>query len=175
MDRETYLKHDPEGGHHFDLDTDSGLMSHIIDCGMLEFTPETAHNWAGPYPGNCSDWWLEDYRLHRWYKQPFGTRQANYERQQEQWEKYAAKAKTKRDRKRWEKLLKNLTVDNTEDNYSHPTDETPIALRLHGNDDTSYTKFYPTVEAARKDLDLFLACEPLDFQDVKDAGFGFTN
>jgi len=167
--RETYVReHDPEGEHHFDLDP--VLRPHVLANGMLQFTPETSHHWAGPYPGDCARWSLQDYHHHRLYKPPFPARQEAFEAQRRWYEKnYPNPDKSMR------AFIRNMTVDNCEHNYSHPTAETPVALRLYGNDDTSYTKFYPTVEAAQAELDLFLACEPLDFQDVLDAGFRFTN
>ena len=40
----------------------------------------------------------------------------------------------------------------------------------------SYTKYYPTLEAARAELDLFLADQPLNFPlHVQENGFEFTN
>ena len=40
----------------------------------------------------------------------------------------------------------------------------------------AYTKFYPTLEAARAELDLFLADQPLNFDlHVQENGFAFTN
>lgn len=170
MDRDIYIRdHDPEGGHHFE---ECPSIPHIIESGMIEFTEETAPRWGGPYPGNCALYWLEDYNLYEGtaYKKPFPTRQEAFEASKRWYEKHYRNPD-----KRMRAFLRDMTVDNCEVNYSHPTSDTPVALRLRGNDDTSYTKFYPTVEAARKDLDLFLACEPLDFQDVLDAGFGFTN
>ena len=57
-----------------------------------------------------------------------------------------------------------------------PTLEFPIAPKLAGNDDSTYTKFYPTLEAARAELDLFLADQPLNFDlHVSENGFVFTN
>ena len=44
-----------------------------------------------------------------------------------------------------------------------PTVEKPFALKIAGNDDCSYTKYYPTLEAARAELDLFLSDQPLNF------------
>ena len=57
-----------------------------------------------------------------------------------------------------------------------PTVEKPFALKLAGNDDVSYTKFYATLEEAQAELSLFTADQPLNFPlYVQENGFAFTN
>ena len=57
-----------------------------------------------------------------------------------------------------------------------PTLEKPYGLYLGGNDDASWTKFYPSLEPLREELGLFLAMQPLNFNlHVGENGFVFTN
>jgi len=74
-----------------------------------------------------------------------------------------------RDLKEWADKQEQLKAE-----QEHPTVEKPFALFIAGNDDTSYTKYYPTLEALEEELALYEACQPLNFyDDLK--GFVFTN
>ena len=52
----------------------------------------------------------------------------------------------------------------------------PFELKLFGNDDTTWSKFYATSEEAREELALFEVNQPLNYHGVvHDFGFVFTN
>lgn len=56
------------------------------------------------------------------------------------------------------------------------TVEKPFCLYMCGNDDCSYSKFFPTLEETREDLAILEACQPLDIhKDIVNNGFVFTN
>lgn len=108
--------------------------------GMLRFTPETAHNWAGPFPGGYAAFSILNFQ---------------------------GQPKLLESNDRYLLKFKGL-IDG-------PTSKTPFSLRLFGNDDTSYSKFYGTLEEAQGELDLLLQAEPIRFEELKALGFVFTN
>ena len=76
---------------------------------------------------------------------------------------------TPKELKAWQEGLDKWRID-------MPTLEKPFALKLAGNDDVSYTKYYPTLEAAQAELSLYTADQPLNFPlHVQENGFVFTN
>lgn len=56
-----------------------------------------------------------------------------------------------------------------------PTKEKPFSLFIAGNDDASWTKFYPSEEEAIQELDFFEANQPVSWDAIKENGFVFTN
>ena len=118
----------------------------MIKYGMLQFTEESAFNWGGPFPGNFVYFELKDF---------FGITMA---------------------RRDGIKSVCELGDENMEGSQDWPTTAKPIWLKLMGNDDTSYSKFYATEREALEELKLFEGNEPLDFLEVvKDFEFTFTN
>ncbi len=107
-------------------------------------------------------WRLTDHRETRYYPGFRGCRKA-------------------RKRKAGDALPPLLTTigDGMLEKYGAPatwvTTARPIELRVYGNDDTSYTKFYATVEAAWEEVALFESNQPLDFDEFVAFGFVFTN
>lgn len=118
-----------------------------LRAGFLQFTKETAHNWAGPFEGGYAAFHLVDWT------------NATY-----QYSKFTPK-------KNGIKVLDYISKSND----PHPTFEFPIELKMYGNDDTSYAKYYKTQEEALAELQLFEDNQPLDFKIIKDFKFYFTN
>jgi len=116
----------------------------FVAGGMLIFTEESAHKWGGPFPGGAAAYRLIDHR-ETTVRVPGGR------------DRLAAIG-SRRSRS-------GGIVD-------YVTEDAPFELRLYGNDDTSYVKFYATARDAMEELTLFEACEPLDFDEVI-AGFRF--
>lgn len=154
MKLEVYFRHYPEAKERYEAylrsilsPTQRGVISGdiYVACGMLQFTKDSADNWGGPFPGGYAAYVL-------------------------------------RDRSATLYCGGNLVKKNDEWYREHPdtsvedvTSEKPISLYFCGNDDTSYTKFYRTVEEGLADLELLLAATPLDFHEFIDFGFVFTN
>lgn len=126
-----------------------------LSQGLLLFTEESHHCWAGSFPGNYAQFVLTDHS-----KEIFREK-LRLEEQQKifQIEK--------------EKALKNNVLYTIPNDV--PTIEKPIRLWIMGNDDTSYSKFYSNSEEALEELNFFIANEPLEFEIVFDFGFVFTN
>ncbi len=60
--------------------------------------------------------------------------------------------------------------------FAGPLPETPIEVHMLGADDASYSKWYSTLAGAREELQLLLACQPVDTtKDLLKNGFVFTN
>ena len=159
----------------------------VIAEGMLQFD-ETAAHFAGPFAGGYAYYRLADMRdMPGWaplvsvaeHRQQnrfsphclpwrLRTQYGKPAESEEHLQKRLALL-TAKERKEWDARVKDFALD-------MPTVEFPFALKLAGNDDSSYTKFYPTLEAARAELDLFLADQPLNFDlYVAENGFVFTN
>ena len=130
----------------------------LIMEGMLQFTKETACCWAGPFEGNYAHFVLNDY-THATH--PIFPKRKMLDVYAEQ----------ERDRK--EKALRQGKPYNKYDEY--PSHEFPIKLYVCGNDDTSYSKCYASEKEALDELELFIGNEPLDFHEMIDFGFIFTN
>lgn len=76
---------------------------------------------------------------------------------------------TLKERKEWD--LSQIDVK-----IHYPTKENPYKFWLAGNDDCSYTKFFPSLEESQKELNKLEQIQPLNFQiHVKQNGFVFTN
>lgn len=136
----------------------------LISEGYLQFTQETAYNWAGPFEGNYAFFTLKDYTD---AIQSYGVNKGK---------KYldvlAAAEKAREDQTERNFYHRKPVIKHPED----PSWEFPIKLRMTGNDDTSYSKCYHTKEKALEELNLFIATQPLDFfQIVDDFNFIFTN
>lgn len=151
----------------------------ILDCGLLAFTPDTAHCWAGPYEDGCAVWVLNDWSQHR--------DRVTGRTLQEEWDELQDKAlryesvhgkPTKADMNSWRVPLWYMTWlrwSSGTSGYAEPSK--PFGLYVSGNDDTSYTKFYASECEACEELSLMLACEPLDFHRdfMSLGGWVFTN
>lgn len=134
-----------------------------IKRGVLIFNEETSCGWAGPFPGDAAFYSIKDYRIEgRYSGKDFLKRSSLY---------------------RETLMLKNLPMKNRSmsakfyyDNYEYPTIEFPIKLYIFGNDDTSYSKFFRSVDEAIYESELMEECEPLDFhKDILENDFIFTN
>jgi hypothetical protein len=153
---------------------------------MLQFDEETACNLAGPFEGNYAYVSITDYRTlklgwkipteaeyqqrHRFsqYHLPYRNRPSNPATTEAQLQQ-RLKALTEAEQRQWQRNVDKLTIE-------FPTQENPVALYVAGNDDSTYTKFFPTIEAAQEELDLLLAVQPVNMQrDLTDNGFVFTN
>lgn len=129
--------------------------------GFLLFTEETAFRWSGPFDGGHAQFVLMDY----------------------------SKAKVKSGKDKGKNLLQAWAKGDQErkdkasrrgEHYSvyndRPTLELPVELKMYGNDDTSYAKFYKNEQEALDELQLFITNQPLVFEEViDDFRFYFTN
>lgn len=129
--------------------------------GFLQFTAESACHWAGPFEGGHAQFVLRDY----------------------------SKAEGNRGKDKGKNLLtlwddgekeRKAKAKRRGEHYSvyndRPTLELPFELKMYGNDDTSYAKFYKTEQEALDELQLFIASQPLEFYDIIDGfKFYFTN
>jgi len=127
----------------------------LISSGFLEFTPETACCWGGPFTGNHCLFRIQDFT----YADRRGVNLIDYLEQLE--------IKMRRSAEFYQKDFIPFN--------DQPSREKPIAFQMYGNDDTSYTKFYSSSENALDELQLLIVCEPLDFHEVIELGFIFTN
>lgn len=123
----------------------------LIREGMLQFTEETACVWGGPYPGGYAHFVIRDYSRYPFWKDPKITLpEANSFYYKEKLRKLQ-NCTTKKEREKYQ-----FTIDTV-------TAEFPISFRLSGNDDTSYSRFFATTKEALEELELLLACQPIDF------------
>jgi hypothetical protein len=139
----------------------------VISEGFLQFTEETAHLWAGPFPGNCCRFILKDWThaTKSWGPDKGKSILALYQKGKEEQEEKIARG--------YYEFHKDKHPYSWID---YPSYEKPIALVMYGNDDTSYTKFYATEAEALEELNLFSENEPLNAEDVVfNFGFVFTN
>jgi hypothetical protein len=133
----------------------------VIETGMLRFG-EGAASWGGPFPGDYAFFKLTDYT---------GTDLPR--RNDDYYRKSADRARRS--------IYRDTPGKKRKARHSAPTgihavtSATPVCLYLCGNDDVSYSKFYATVKEAQEDLALLKASEPVDFDDLADLGFVFTN
>lgn len=132
----------------------------LIMEGLIQFTPETASSWGGPLYDNYAQFVLND-----WLEATFLAGPDKGKKVLEIWD-LANKDKKAKCIRRGIEYIKNA---------ERPTLDKPIKLWMFGNDDTSYSKFYSSVEDAVNEINLFIANEPLDFNIVYDFGFIFTN
>ena len=140
----------------------------IITEGYLQFTEESAHLWAGPFPGNCCRFVLKDYThaVKTWGPDKGKSLLQMYENGRKE-------IREKIERGFYEYKDKAPPPD---DMIEYPSFEKPIALVMYGDDDTSYTKFYALESEALEELILFSENEPLNALDVvSNFGFVFTN
>jgi hypothetical protein len=125
-----------------------------LDSGVLQFSAETAACWGGPFEGGYAVYRLTNHS--------------------------ATMAGQPATRHRPSTLkpycrLGDLQAGASE-RQEYPSTARPIELKMWGNDDTSYTKYYATAVEAREDLALFQASQPLDFHEVVEGfEFIFTN
>lgn len=132
----------------------------LILEGLLQFTPETAHNWAGPLYGGYAQFVLTD-----WTNSKFSAGADKGKRVLEVW--------AAGDKERQAKALRR--GEEFHPYNDRPSLERPVRLWMMGNDDTSYSKFYTSVQEAMDEITLFIANEPLEFKVIWDFNFIFTN
>jgi hypothetical protein len=76
---------------------------------------------------------------------------------------------TPKELKEWEQNVKRYKTDVA-------TVEKPFALYIAGNDDSTWTKFFATLEDAKSELKLLEMCQPINYiLHIVDNGFVFTN
>ena len=164
--------------------TDANGNSAAVVEGMIKFD-DTACNFDGPFEGGYAHfaltdhrnlpgdgklqtvaWHLESFRLSHWnFPLGFYNKPADNEYHLQ---RRLAKLSPK-ELMAWEARVAAHKIETT-------TVEFPFALKLSGNDNSTYTKFYPTLEAAQADLQLMLDMQPCNFQlHVYENGFVFTN
>lgn len=132
-----------------------GSNARVKEEGFLEFTVDTASIFAGPFAGNHAMFFLKD----------------NTETLVP-----VINEKTKaREKVKLIEANDRFYQNNPELIVEGATSAKPYSLYLCGNDDTSYTKFYASIAEAEQELELLKTNEPLEFKDIMDLGFVFTN
>jgi hypothetical protein len=128
--------------------------------GLLQFTEDSAYHWAGPLHDGYAQFVLTD-----WTNAKFSAGPNKGKNVLRVW------ANNEADRKA--KALRRGEEYRPYDDQ--PTLTHPVRLWMMGNDDTSYSKFYTSVQEAMDEITLFIANEPLEFKVVWDFNFIFTN
>ena len=133
---------------------------------MIEFYPDDAPMWAGPFRGKYAFLSVDDCRG------CVGL---------DTLEEIRAKEEASlRKRIRAEKLSPSKRTRIGLKNYRYywhldtATVEKPFRVYMCGNDDVSYSKFFETLEEAQAFADHFVACQPLTSADVQTT-MSFTN
>ncbi len=153
----------------------------LVREGMLLFDEDTACNWGGPFPGNYAYYKIERHleplrteaeeRLKfRFSRSVYGIHPPWGEdaKSEEHLQKRLSQL-TEKQRKAWQKCQDGFEID-------QPTVEKPVSLYMCGNDDTTYTKFFATVEEALEEVEMLEADQPLcTFTHIYENGFVFTN
>lgn len=160
----------------------------VEEEGMIQFD-ETSNCLAGPFDGGYAYYMIQDCRtLRGWNVVSFdnyklrcrfsqynipnwnGKGLKNPAENEEQLQKRLEKL-TDKERKYWQ-----IAVEKEIKYCDYPTLENPIRFYICGNDDSSWTKFFPTVESAKEELKLYLSMQPINYQiHISDNGFVFTN
>ncbi len=146
--------------------------SGVIREGMLIFTESTASSWGGPFPGSAAYFLLLDQRFwsNKWSGRPFA---AAWQAALVRIDKPGFKC---RDRARLRAELERGNPDVVHQFEEGGTREYPIRIWVMGNDDTSYAKWYKTVEEAEDFLTLLEGVGPLDYnKDFHMFNWTFTN
>jgi hypothetical protein len=135
----------------------------VLKEGMILFTEETAHRLAGCYHGGYGSFSIQDFTD---ATSPYGKDKGR--KILELWHE----GDLARERK--------FNAGFSKYKYSHrieyPSIALPVQFKIYGNDDTSYSKFYATREAALTEFELFEANQPLDLNEmINGFGFVFTN
>ena len=147
-----------------------GKFPREILGGMLQFTPDTADRWAGPYPASCAR-----FTLGLWdYKVSFA------EAREHALVNLAKRLKVKsKGAGRYKDLVARIL--DGESLAVHQACEWgdsdhPWRIWVLGNDDTSYSKWFTAEQEAKNFLQMLEAAEPLDFhKDFMPFGWVFTN
>lgn len=161
-------------------------MPALIAEGMVEFDEYSANWLAGPFKGNFAYFmlqycntipWklkseketLENFRfshynipnyIHKGFKGPAGNEIQLQKR---------LSTLTEKEKKYWENSVNKKYI-------KCPTIENPIRFYICGNDDTSYSKFFPSQELALDELALLVSMQPIDYTlCLTENGFVFTN
>ena len=133
----------------------------IIVTGMLEFTADSAYNLAEPFDGNCGAISLIDCSNAVIYVNGKYCNMLDINDEHEALKKA--------------KIERGFYGGTYEPPNDRPTKLLPFALKIYGNDDSSYSKFYATEQEALSDFVLLEACQPIDFKEIYGFGFIFTN
>ena len=146
--------------------------------GMLEFNEETACSWGGPYPCNTAHFMLVDQRVwsYKFSGQPLAdAREAALETVHGWLSRKPSKAEGDKYRE-WLDRIEAGDADIIHIATERGTQEYPIRIWVMGNDDTSYSKWFKTVEEAEALLTLMEGMGPLDFaKDFMAFEWTFTN
>jgi hypothetical protein len=148
------------------------VFNHILVEGVLQFTPETACRWAGPFYRNVAQFYISDTRLGKY---PPGLK--NLEAGAKYASDYLKKLilntppmKSVERQKEWVKTVESdlkkvqeLDVFLIHAYCESGTQEFPYRFHVWGTDNTSYSKWFRTFEEAENLLLMLEACEPLDY------------
>jgi hypothetical protein len=138
-----------------------------IKVGVLQFTEDSAACWGGPFAGGYATYSIQD-----WTNATDGNGINILEKYEEAYVKKLEKA-SRTNYNESPFLHRKYNIDSLR--YT-PSKEYPIKLWMLGNDDTSYAKFYRTIQEALTEIELFESNQPLDFHEVIDGfKFVFTN
>lgn len=154
MTASEYLKLYPDSNYAVALATCDDSSS--LRGGLIQFTEATAHNWTGPFEGNYAAYMVTDCRIAPHYKL------TTVEDQHQSYLKIVSGCKKRHNSPPWRPC--------------GPSIEFPICLGVYGNDDTSYSCFFSSIEKTLDMVELLEANQPLDFnRDFLPLGFVFTN
>lgn len=159
---------------------------------FLEFTKETASSWAGPFEKNGMLGCLMN--LSELENQLSSMSVINVQADWKYWhipQSYCEANPELKDRKIYrmspedkEALFYTFPLETQfkitqkllETELTHLSSKLPFHLRLNGNDDTSYTKYFASQVDAEKELKYLRSMQPLDFnKDIVERGYEFTN
>lgn len=150
----------------------------VIRSGVIQFTPETACAWGGPFEGGVAGYVLMDTRLWnpKGYRPPFVESQQKALTLIQGWIAGRPRAEDKALYLEWLSRAEDGDADVVHLVTEYGTAEHPYRIWMFGNDDTSYSRWFATQEEAEDFVALMEAAEPLDFvTDFLPFGWTFTN
>lgn len=156
----------------------SPLSPGEIRDGMLVFNEATACSWGGPYPCNTAQFRLVDSRewSNKWCGRTLAAAQKDALGLLDGW-----LAQKPRHEERDRYLAMRAEVEKGNHAVIHQLEERgtveyPIRIWMLGNDDTTYSKWFATLEEAEDLLTLMENMGPLDFtEDFLPFIWTFTN
>lgn len=146
-------------------------ISRHLPHGVFAFTSGSSHNWSGPFPGHTAFWVIQ---------RSVGCPPASQILTEvtNKLTHLVEKGKLRYRAGHAADLLKIESGDHTplHQHSGWGTLEYPFRIWVMGNDDTSYSKWFRSLEEAKDMVKLLESNEPLDFTtDFMSLGWTFTN
>jgi hypothetical protein len=200
MDLEKYFETFPEAKHRRDW-LDAPPRCDELRHGVIIFNEETACCWGGPFEGNAAAYIISDNRLSPYFNKngrcTLPTQQELAESSLRRINKrlreigvynsssvmrgiHKERAKSHKKRRKYFESLRDRIKDGDVQALMQYNEiefmEYPFRIFCYGNDDTSWSKWFPTKEEAFEIIDMLEACEPVDmFDDFHPFDWVFTN